>query len=98
MNRQISKDMLHGVCLSWADNGHLGYFMELMSCNEEVNESIRPLLKLSRETVVRSQRLDYASKQTDGSLGSCLRRSARDQRGLAACEPSNPDVLWSRQV
>ena len=30
----------------------LGYFMELMSCNEEVNESIRPLLKLSRETVV----------------------------------------------
>jgi hypothetical protein len=34
----------------------LGYFMELMSCNKEVNESIRPLLKLSREAVVRSQR------------------------------------------
>jgi hypothetical protein len=27
----------------------LGYFLELMSCNEEVNGSIRPLLKLSRE-------------------------------------------------
>jgi len=27
---------------------------------EEVNASIRPLLKLSRETIVRSQKLDYA--------------------------------------
>jgi hypothetical protein len=34
-----------------------------------------------------------APKQTDGGLGSCLRRLARDQRGLAACAPSNPDVL-----
>jgi transposase len=38
----------------------LSYFTELISGNEEVNESIRPLLKLSRETIVRSQRLDYA--------------------------------------
>jgi hypothetical protein len=38
----------------------LGYFTELMSGSEEVDESIRPLLKLSRETVVRSQRLDYS--------------------------------------
>ena len=38
----------------------LGYFTELMSGNEEVDQSIRPLLKLSRETIVRSQRLDYA--------------------------------------
>src|SRR5213595_2797019 len=45
----------------------LGYFAELMSGNEEVDESIRPLLKLSRETIVRSQRLDYA-------LGSSLER------------------------
>jgi transposase len=42
----------------------LGYFTELMSGNEEVDESIRPLLKLSRETVVRSQRLDYALIQS----------------------------------
>jgi hypothetical protein len=34
-----------------------------------------------------------APKQTDGSLGSCLRRSARHLRGLAVCAPSNPDVL-----
>jgi hypothetical protein len=26
----------------------VGYFADLMSANEEVNESIRPLLKLSR--------------------------------------------------
>src|SRR5258706_3412765 len=38
----------------------LGYFTELMSSNDEVSESIRPLLKLSRETIVRSQKLDYA--------------------------------------
>ena len=36
----------------------LGYFTELMSGNGEVSESIRPLLKLSRETTVRSQKLD----------------------------------------
>jgi hypothetical protein len=34
-------------------------------------------------------------KQTDGSLGSCLRRSARHLRDLAACAPSNPDVFHS---
>src|ERR1700724_3784353 len=55
----------------------LGYFMELMSCNEEVNESIRPLLKLSRETVVRSQQLDYAlvhSLERDPLLAERLKR------------------------
>src|SRR3979490_1811791 len=55
----------------------LGYFTELMSGNEEVDESIRPLLKLSRETVVRSQRLDYAlvsSLERDPLLGERLER------------------------
>ncbi len=53
-----------------------GLLME-MSCNEEVNESIRPLLKLSRETVVRSQRLDYAlvhSLERDPLLAERLKR------------------------
>jgi transposase len=48
-----------------------------MSGNDEVNESIRPLLKLSRETVVRSQRLDYAlvsSLERDSLLGERLER------------------------
>jgi transposase len=38
----------------------VGYFRELLSTNSEVPESIRPLLKLSRETIVRCQKTDYA--------------------------------------
>src|SRR5208337_3923087 len=38
----------------------VGYFAQLMSTNEEVPESIRPLLKLSREMIGRSQKLEYA--------------------------------------
>ena len=37
----------------------VGYFTELMSSNEEI-DCVRPLLKLSRETITRSQKLDYA--------------------------------------
>ena len=35
-------------------------------------------------------------KQTEGSLWSCLRRSARHLRDLAACAPDDPDVFHSR--
>jgi transposase len=38
----------------------VGYFRELLSTNEEVQESIRPLLRLSRETIVRCQKTEYA--------------------------------------
>jgi transposase len=38
----------------------VGYFRELLSTNPEVPESIRPLLQLSRETIVRCQKTDYA--------------------------------------
>jgi hypothetical protein len=38
----------------------VGYFAELMTTSEEVHESIRPLLKLSRDMISRSQKLDYA--------------------------------------
>jgi transposase len=38
----------------------VGYFAELMAGNEEIDQSIRPLLKLSREHIVRAQKLDYA--------------------------------------
>jgi transposase len=36
------------------------YFRELLESNQEVDESIRPLLKLSRETIVRLQKTEYA--------------------------------------
>jgi transposase len=38
----------------------VGYFRELLTTNKEVSESIRPLLQLSRETIVRLQRAEYA--------------------------------------
>ena len=37
----------------------VGYFRELLSSNAEVSESIRPLLQLSRETIVRLQKTEY---------------------------------------
>jgi transposase len=55
----------------------VGYFAELMSTNEEVNQSIGPLLKLSREMISRSQKLDYAlvsSLERDPLLEERLRR------------------------
>jgi transposase len=38
----------------------VGYFRELLTTNTEMPESIRPLLQLSREIIVRLQRTDYA--------------------------------------
>jgi transposase len=55
----------------------VGYFAELMTTNEEVHESVRPLLKLSRDMISRSQKLDYAlvsSLQRDPALKERLRR------------------------
>jgi transposase len=55
----------------------VGYFAELMTSNEEVHESIRPLLKLSRDMISRSQKLDYAlvsSLERDPLLKERLRR------------------------
>src|SRR5579859_7676421 len=36
------------------------YFRELLESNEEVNESIRPLLRVSRDTIARLQKTEYA--------------------------------------
>jgi transposase len=55
----------------------VGYFKELMTTNQDVHESIRPLLKLSREMISRSQKLDYAlisSLERDPLLKERLRR------------------------
>src|ERR1035438_6837980 len=55
----------------------VGYFADLMSDNEEVDDSIRPLLKLSRATISRTQKLDYAlvsSLERDPLLAERLER------------------------
>jgi transposase len=52
------------------------YFRELLT-NEEIQESIRPLLQLSRETIVRLQKTEYAlvsSLQRDPLLAERIRR------------------------
>ena len=38
----------------------MGYFRELLTSNQEIHENIRPLLRLSRETIVRCQKTEYA--------------------------------------
>jgi transposase len=76
-NRISGLPMETGVSYNKRRLHKVGYFAELMSSNEEVNESIRPLLKLSRETIVRSQRLDYAlvsSLERDPVLAERLER------------------------
>ncbi len=76
----------------------VGYFSELMSSNEEVQESIRPVLKVSREMISRSQKLDYAlvcSLERDPALSERLRR-LRTIRREAHVRKRNPDQRNAR--
>src|ERR1700733_14808176 len=55
----------------------MGYFTELLSTNQEISDSIRPLLRLGREHILRGQRLDRAlisSLEGDPLLSERLRR------------------------
>jgi transposase len=55
----------------------VGYFADLMAANEEINDCVRPLLKLSREQIERAHKLDYAlvsSLERDPLLAERLRR------------------------
>src|SRR5260370_706406 len=64
---ECNKQRLHKV----------GYFRELLSTNAEVHPSIRPLLKLSRETIERCQKTEYAlvsSLQRDPVLAERIKR------------------------
>ena len=54
-----------------------GYFRELLSTNEDVHESIRPLLRLSRDSIVRLQKMEYtlvSSLQRDPLLSERIQR------------------------
>src|SRR6202795_399198 len=64
---EYNKQRLHKV----------SYFRELLSANGEVPPSIRPLLKLSRETIERCQKTEYAlvsSLQRDPVLADRVKR------------------------
>jgi transposase len=55
----------------------VSYFRELLSANGEVPPSIRPLLKLSRKTIERCQKTEYAlvsSLQRDPVLADRIKR------------------------
>ena len=55
----------------------VGYFADLMATSEEIQDCIRPLLRLSREHIERAQKLDYAlvsSLERDPLLKERLRR------------------------
>ena len=55
----------------------VGYFRRLMTMNEEIDDSIRPLLRLSRETIERCQKAEYAlvsSLERDPLLKERVRR------------------------
>ena len=76
----------------------VGYFRELLSTNEDVHESIRPLLKLSRDTVVRLSNTRMRPPQsgfvqvgfaTVIARGRCYRRYARDGRLSAPIRQTN---------
>jgi transposase len=64
---EYNKQRLHKV----------SYFRELLSANEEVHPSIRPLLKLRREMIERCQKTEYAlvsSLQRDPMLADRIKR------------------------
>src|SRR5271165_3933495 len=64
---EYNKQRLHKV----------GYFRELLATNPEIPDSIRPLLKLSRDAIVRLQKTEYAlvsSLQRDPLLADRIRR------------------------
>ena len=80
---EYNKQRLHKV----------SYFRELLSTNTEVHPSIRPLLKLSRETIERCQKTEYAlvsSLQRDPVLADRINDSeqflewVRSQHSLGA--------------
>jgi transposase len=76
-NRVSGLLMETGVSYNKQQLHKVGYFAELMATNEEVHESIRPLLRLSRDMISRSQKLDYAlvsSLERDPVLKERLRR------------------------
>jgi len=76
-NRVSGLLMETGVSYNKQRLHRVGYFRELLSSHEEVHESIRPLLKLSRETIVRLQKTEYglvSSLERDPLLADRIRR------------------------
>jgi transposase len=78
MKNRVSGLLLEtGVSYNKSRLHKVGYFADLMAANDEVEDIIRPLVKISREHIVRAQRLDYAlvsSLERDPLLAERLKR------------------------
>jgi len=76
-NRVSGLLMETGVSYSKQRLHKVGYFRELLSSNEQIHPNIRPLLKLSRDAIVRLQKTEYAlvsSLQRDPLLADRIKR------------------------
>jgi transposase len=88
----------------------MGYFTELFSTHEETSDSIRPLLRLGREYILRGQRLDRAlisSLERDPLLsaleiGDYIRfqsvKEAISYCGLCSAEKSSADKVMRMPI
>ena len=68
------------------------YFRDLLSTDEEIAPSIRPLLKLSRETIARCQKTEYALVSSLQSLVAAGPRLAVEAAKLATRQSG----LWGK--
>ena len=76
-NRVSGLLMETGVSYNKQKLHKVGYFRELQSSNQEIHPNIRPLLKLSRDAIVRLQKTEYAlvsSLQRDPLLADRIKR------------------------
>jgi hypothetical protein len=73
----------------------VAYFRELLSSNEEVQESIRPLLRLSRETIVRCQKTEYALVSSCSGIR-CWPRGSNVGEPFPESDPSLRSPGWWR--
>jgi transposase len=74
----------------------VGYFRELLATNEEINDSLRPLFRVSRDSIVRLQKTEYAlvsSLQRDPFLAGRIKRL----RTVPGVSPINA-LTWALEI
>ena len=78
LNKRVSGLLMEtGVSYNKQRLHKVGYFRELLSSNQEIHSNIRPLLKLSRDAIVRLQKTEYtlvSSLQRDPLLADRIKR------------------------
>ncbi len=77
----------------------VGYFRELLSSHEEVRDSIRPLLRLSRETIVRCQKTNttLAGYLPFSETVTVSRRYPRSIEAVESCETLGHNTGTSKE-